>query len=236
MPYRRLPNTDAARLRALESALLMSEHSSPNNLAYNQSTFLRLKKAYTQFKQILDIHQKTYDSRVNANKNYQKAFKKSRMYFSHFIQVLNFAVIRKEIPKTDRKLYDLNINDSRVPEMNTEEDLVKWGHKIIKGEKERLARGGSPIYNPKIAVVNVEFENFLKLHNSQNTFKNSHDASIERLSEIRIVVDNVIVDIWNQVEEYFAEKSGENMRMMSEKYGVKYVLRKKEKLLKGFND
>ena len=229
------PNTDAARLRSLEVALVKSERISPQDLAFNQVTLMKLKKVIILFKQGLDTHQKTYIKRVNANKEYQKAFKKSKLYLSHFIQVFNFSILRNEIPKMDRKLYNIHVNDSKVPEMNTETELVEWGTKILEGEKQRLAKGGNPIYNPKIAVVRLEFEKFLKHYNSQNTFKHSHEFSIEKLIELRKNVDNVILDIWNQVEAFFSAYSDTEKRERAESYGVKYVLRKKEKLMREFN-
>lgn len=236
MPYRRLPNTDAARLRAIETALKQSENVAPQNLAYNQPTLMKLRKISLHFKQALDIHNKTYIQRVNANKEYQKAFKKSRLYISHFVQVFNFSVIRKEIPKSSRKFYGINTNDSTVPVMNSENELVVWGNKVIKGEKDRLAAGGNAIYNPKIAVVKVEFENFMRLHKSQLTNKNSHELSIKNLIKKRQEADNIIVNIWNQVEEFYSDYQPKDMRRLSEKYGIKYVLRKKEKLLKNFSE
>jgi hypothetical protein len=197
---------------------------------------MKLRKVSLQLAQALDTHNKTYLQRVNANKEYQKAFKKARLYLSHFVQVFNFCVIRKEIPKSSRKYFGIQPNDSTVPLMSSEIELVEWGNKIVEGEKQRLSEGGNAIYNPKIAVVKVEFENFMRLYKSQVTNKNSHDLSIKNLIRVRKEADNLIVDIWNQVEEYYSKYPANEMRKNAERYGIKYVLRKKEKLLRNFSE
>ena len=42
MPYRRLPNTDAARVRALKRALELGKKYSPEMLAFKQSTLNKI--------------------------------------------------------------------------------------------------------------------------------------------------------------------------------------------------
>jgi len=43
MPYRRLPNTDSARIRAMKSALEKGKNLHPFKLAYSQATYVKLK-------------------------------------------------------------------------------------------------------------------------------------------------------------------------------------------------
>ena len=51
------------------------------------------------------------------------------------------------------------------PHLNTENELMSWGRRIIEGEEFRIRKGGSPITNPTIAVVKVRFENFIEALN-----------------------------------------------------------------------
>ena len=43
MPYRRLPNTDTARLKALKSAYSKAKELPPFKLAFSQSTFQKIQ-------------------------------------------------------------------------------------------------------------------------------------------------------------------------------------------------
>jgi hypothetical protein len=231
MPYRRLPNTDEARLRALKTALKTAENKMPNQLAFNASDFVVLRKVAQDLEHAMISHKQTYKDRVKGNKDYLSSFKRTKIYISHFIQVLNLGVIRNEIPKTARKLYGLNINEKSVPPMTSESDILEWGKKVIDGEKERTEKGGSPIYNPKIALVKIEYEKFLDLHFFQKTLQDIHERSCNKLSELRTEVDDLILRIWNQTEEHFSNTLPEKMREGALEYGVVYVYRKKERIL-----
>ena len=66
-----------------------------------------------------------------------------RLYISHFIQVLNLAVLRDEIKPVHKELYDLP-EANVVPDLLSEAALVEWGRKIIEGEQRRTSQGGSP--------------------------------------------------------------------------------------------
>ena len=46
MPYRRLPNTDKARLRALNTALKLGDTLLPNELAYSQAIYAKIKATF----------------------------------------------------------------------------------------------------------------------------------------------------------------------------------------------
>jgi hypothetical protein len=44
MPYRRLPNTDTARIKAMKTALEKGKELPPNKLAFSSKTIVRLQK------------------------------------------------------------------------------------------------------------------------------------------------------------------------------------------------
>ena len=49
MPYRRLPNTDAARIRAMKEALKLGKELPPFKLAYSGGTYVRLQAFLPSF-------------------------------------------------------------------------------------------------------------------------------------------------------------------------------------------
>jgi len=232
MPYRRLPNTDEARMRAITTALRQAESVLPKDIAFSQAEFVRLRNVTQNFNQILITHRQSYKTRVQSNINYQESFKKTKLYVSHFIQVLNMCIARNEIPKTARKLFGIGINDKTVPNITSEEMLLEWGKIVLEGEKERVTKGGIAIYNPKIAIVKVEYDKFYDLFHYQKTLREIHDRASAKLDEYRKEVDDVILNIWNETESHFEKISPELKREFAGKYGIVYVYRKKEKQLR----
>ncbi|HRR62951.1 MAG TPA: hypothetical protein P5071_03830, partial [Paludibacteraceae bacterium] len=127
MPYRRLPNTDQARLKALKTAI---EKLEDQNFTHQIVPF----KAVHEAKSFLNIfetqllqYRNALHNQTTASKQYQKNMATARLYISHFIQVLNLAVIRGEIKKEQKQLYQLNPDSENVPALNSEKALLHWG-------------------------------------------------------------------------------------------------------------
>lgn len=229
MPYRRLPNTDLARMRALKAALQMGETVPPFKLAFSQAALHKLRHFYSGFEQMI-MQQKTAIITQNTkSRDVINATRRARLYISHFYQVLNFAILRGEIAASSRKFYGLKENDSRLPQLTTEKDLVYWGEKLIKGEAERLSHGGNPVTNPTAALVKVRYEQFLESIRYQKVLQKSTAYATDRISSMRSEADSLILSIWNEVENTFDLLPEEVKREKSAKYGVVYVFRPYER-------
>ncbi len=229
MPYRRLPNTDIARLKALKAALSAGTDIPPFKLAFSQSTLHHLRQFYSSFEQILHQQRSSFSSQSTKSKELNAITRKAKLYISHFYQVLNFAIIRNELPSTARKFYGLRENDSKIPNLNNEKDIVFWGEKLIKGEAERIANGGNPITNPTAAVVRVRYEQFLEAVRYQKVLQKSTNYATDKISSMRSEADSIILSIWNEVEKTFDLLPEENRREKASKYGVTYVFRPYER-------
>jgi hypothetical protein len=229
MPYRRLPNTDIARLKALKAALAAGTEIPPFKLAFSQSTLHRLRQFYPSFEQILHQQRTSFSSQSTKSKELNVIARKAKLYISHFYQVLNFAIIRNELPASARKFYGLRENDSKIPNLNNEKDIVFWGEKLIKGEAERIASSGNPITNPTAAVVRVRYEQFLEALRYQKVLQKSTNYATDKISGLRSDADAIILSIWNEVENTFDLLPEENRREKASKYGVTYVFRPYER-------
>jgi hypothetical protein len=228
MPYRRLPNTDVARLRALKIAYLKGKELPPFKLAYSQHLFTKVQAFLPQFEHALLVHKNAYAIQVNKSCEYATALKKAKLYISHFIQVLNMAIQRGEIPASVKNYFELEENDFRVPSLNTEQDVIKWGELLIKGEAERIRKGMAPVTNPTIAVVKVRYENFMDTYNYQKTLQKTNLRTLDNLSKLRVDADELITKIWNEVENTYGELNDDVKRERSKEYGLIYVFRKNE--------
>lgn len=152
------------------------------------------------------------------------------MYISHFIQVLNLSVLRLEVKPHQKKLYDLPVDNSNVPDLTSEAAMVEWGRKIIEGERKRTSQGGVPIYNPTIAKVKVHYDLFVDSYERQKALQALTNRSLEDLAAMRARADELILSIWNQVEEKFQHVTPNEARLdKCRDYGLIYYYRTGEK-------
>ena len=115
MPYRRLPNTDKARLTALEKAVAMEHECDVDKQAASYKTLNEARALLRRFKSAVGQFQYCYTAQAEANRQYQSHLKTARLYISHFIQVLNLAVLRNEVRKEHKLFYGLDPEDFAVP-------------------------------------------------------------------------------------------------------------------------
>ena len=229
MPYRRLPNTDQARLRALKAALQKGVQLSPFDLAFSQKLFLELQSFLPQYEQAISQYNFSKDRQANYGKLLGDQFKATRLYVSHFIQVLNFCIIRGEIKAEVRKLYGFDIDEKSVPELGTEQQLLQVGKCVIEGEEKRGMTGGSRIYNPSIAMVKIKYEKFVEYYNNHKNLLVTTQKMHEKVTDLRAAADRIILKVWNEIEAYFDQLEGDDKRMKCASYGIVYLLRKHEK-------
>lgn len=228
MPYRRLPNTDTARIKAMKIALEKGKELPPNKLAYSSKTIVRLQKFLPQFDHNLQLYRQTLSSQNKKSRDYNETVKKARVYLTHFIRVMNMAIFRGELPAETRAFFGLATDESTVPSFNTENDLMNWGRRIIEGEEFRIKKGGSPITNPTIAVVKVRFENFIEAWTYHNTLAKRTSNYTEKNQSLRKEADEIILNLWNEVESSHNSLPEDVRKTLCEEYGLVYFYRRGE--------
>lgn len=229
MPYRRLPNTDKARLRALAKSLRKFEIEGGTTLPYSENTLQTIRTLYPTFKNSILNLEAARKNQADKNKIYLEIYKKARMYVSHYLQVMNFAISRGELKPNIRAYYTTDRFDSHMPPLQTENDLFTWGKKVIDGDQQRIMKGGSPFYNPSIALVRINYEKFCESYRFQQNLIATTERSSKLVSGLRKEVDALIVQLWNEIEAHFADLPDQERREKSEEYGLVYILRRKEK-------
>lgn len=233
MPYRRLPNTDQARIRALKSAVVKGEMYNVYDLAISLKTLSEARNFLLKFEAAQTYYSRCYDNQAKASRKHQSSVKMARLYVSHFIQVLNLAVLRVEIKTVYKSLYGLPVDNYNVPDLSSELAIAEWGRKIIDGENQRTSQGGIPIYNPTIAKVKVHYDIFLDGFERQRSLQALTNRSLEALASMRERADELILDIWNQVEMKYQEVFPNEKRLEKcRDYGLVYYYRTGEKNMK----
>jgi hypothetical protein len=228
MPYRRLPTTDVARLNALHASARMAGITDPGQLAFSIEHLHPLRNLVTRLEGAKHLQNQARNSRVMFNRTYQPTLQKTRLYLSHFIQVLNLAILRDEIPATARQFYGLDTNEGRLPELRTDKDILEWGKKIAEGEANRIKSGGMPVMMPNISRVRVWYDKFRDGYYSQVTSAKSIERADNLIFEVRKEVDALLARVWDEIEAHFRKLNEEEMRERCAEYGVVYVKRKGE--------
>ncbi len=228
MPYRRLPNTDTARIRAMKIALEKGQELPPHKLAFSSKVVVKLQRFLPKFEQNIQTYRYAQVSQNKKSKDYNEILKKARIYLTHFIRVMNMAIFRGDLPVDTRAYYGLATDDSTVPALNTENELMSWGRRIIDGEEHRIRKGGSPITNPTIAVVKVRFENFLEAWTYHNNLAKKTFGFMEKNETLRREADEIILQLWNEIESTHSQLPEEQKKNDCEKYGLVYFYRKNE--------
>lgn len=228
MPYRRLPNTDQARLRALQTAITMGQKKETEELAFSEKSLNRLRSFYTNFETTIIHHKWARTQQEKSSNAYLEMVKKARLYLSHFIQVLNFSIQRGDMKSAVRAFYGLS--DKKSPTLIVDSEVLEWGKKIIEGEHLRINHGGNPLYNPSIAVVKVKFDQFVDAYHFQKTLQNNTARWTTKVAELRKEADEIILDIWNEVEERFSALPDDLKREKAAEYGLIYVYRPMERI------
>lgn len=228
MPYRRLPNTDAARIKALRKALQKGQDLPPHKLAFPARHVVSLQKVLPQFEHNIIQYKQSVNTQNNKSRDYNEILRKARIYLTHFIRVMNMAIFRGELPAETRTYYGMTVKESTVPSLNSENELVSWGKRVIEGEEFRIRKGGNPVTNPTIAVVKVRYENFLQaLHYHNTQAKRTYDF-MEKNVSLRKEADELILQIWNDVEKHHSNHPEDERKLKNEDYGLVYFYRKNE--------
>jgi hypothetical protein len=227
MPYRRLPTTDKARTRALEAALEKVAFKN-GKVPISNKTIEELQTVKSKFENTLKHYEMNIQIQSEKNHEYKAAMDKARMYVSHFIQVLYLTSERGEI-NGGIKYYGLDEFDGKVPPLNTEEEILYWGNKVVEGEQKRIQSGGSAIYNPSIALVRIKVEEFKDASIFQNNLKRNTTRTYKLMQELRKSTNDFISQLWNEVEEGITADLPKHKRQIAQDYGLVYIFRRKEK-------
>jgi hypothetical protein len=228
MPYRRLPNTDTARIKALQKAYQKGKELPPFKLAFSQSTLQKVMSFLPRFEKTMIQQKAAMNIQKERNTDHLVQIKKVKMYLSHFIQVVNMAIQRGEQPVSILGYYELTEFGCKVPPLNTDDEICIVGRNLIEGETARVRKGLPPITNPTIAVVKVWYEKFLDACIDQKNLQTVTSRAQKEVAVLRPEADEIILTIWNEVENSFRDLPDDLKREKACEYGLVYVYRKTE--------
>ncbi|WP_028896295.1 hypothetical protein [Prevotella sp. HUN102] len=231
MPYRRLPKTDAARLKALKTLLENNEIYTVRNKFIDWKLLNQAQPLHDRLLTAIEQYRISMSSQVRNAKKMDGLQKRALMYLSHFIQVLLMSVERGEIKRSQLVLYGFDEDTTTLPNLKNNVGLLEWGPKVIEGEKARQKKGGRPIYNPSIGMVSTHFDIYQEVRNSQKRLQQRTFKAHQDISKLRPEIDELLLELWNAIENHFAELPPEQKFNECRKFGVVYYYRRHEENL-----
>lgn len=231
MPYRRLPKTDQARLRTLRSITELEYYFKVPELPVELRLMSRATALLSEFTDAVRQYQQSYALIVEESKKYQRYIVTARLYVSHFIQVLNMTIQRRELKPDVKTLYGLDPNSSLLPDLHDEQQLIKWGDSILKGEAQRTFAGGAPLQNPSAARMRVHYDIFVESYNNLEQKQKIFNKMQQQVQELRPKIDDLMKQCWDSIESKFADLPPYSRLKQCERCGIVYYYRKGEKTL-----
>ncbi len=225
MPFRQLPSSDEARLQALQAAFEKVAATPADQLAISLATKTRLETQYPLFRTELEERGTALAGQTMATQAQEAQAWRLRTWTSHFFQVLNMAIERGMVPAAARAFYQLDVSQTALPRLSAEADLILWAGRAVSGEATRVAAGGSPILSPPIAEVSAELAQYQTLRSVQSAKKDAYIGEAADVEALRPTEDDLIRDIWDEVEFHFRHDSPSSLRSKAREYGVYYATR-----------
>lgn len=230
MPYRRFPKTDTARLNSLRTLLDNNDVYVANKRFIDMAVINKVQELHDQLKSLCNNFRLCYDAQMDNYRRIAKPQKRMMMYVQHFMRVLDMSIERGEIKNTAlQALYNVDDIDETLRLLHNVDDAYRLTPAIIEGEKQRIAQGGRPIYNPTIGMVATHYDIFKDIYEQQRILNDKADRALAELKALRAEIDPLIVDIWNQVEAHFADLPPETRFDECRRYGLIYYYRTGEK-------
>lgn len=207
----------------------MAAKREAGRLACSRQTLYDLQNIKTSFENDLKHHELDLNIESDKGAGYRACADKARLYVFHFIQILYMSIERGELKEEVLGLYGLQDLKMKMPPLQYEKELLDWGWKIVEGEQKRMQKGGSPLYNPSIALVKVQMENFRDAAVFQYNLRKNSLRSYEKMQKTRQITNDFISRMWTEIEENITGDSAKHRRQKAQEYGVVYVFRRNEK-------
>lgn len=213
----------------MQKAISMEGYKEKGQLVISYQTIRDTQQLLNKFRRTQSQYQQYHDQYLKMRRKHKEESRVARMWVSHFIQVLNLSIVRGEMKKEIKAEYGLDPERLVLPPLWTDHELELWGKKVIEGEEKRIGRGGVPIYNPNIAKVKVYWSIFAEHYYAIESLKKNAEKFRLELAQIRPIVDDLLRDLWTQVESFYAQLPLSKSIEKCTQFGLIYSLSLKEK-------
>lgn len=222
MPKRRLPRSDDERSAALSTCAAKAQSTPPAQWLITGAQNSTLSGTLSQWRGVRDALGPALHAQTAATATVETVLAVSARYNSHFIQVLNLAIERGNLPASVRSYYQLPLTHTEMPMMNTCPLALLWAGHLVTGETARVAAGGTAMAWPTITQVNAAATACASAENIQSGAKTNYDLAQESISDLRQNVDAMIKDLWDTIEFNLRTDTSSSLRRKAREWGVVY--------------
>ncbi len=225
MPYRSLPKSDPERSKAITAASRKAAGLDPADSPLNPETTTKLNAVAPQFESLVNERSTAEFDQVSATDTVAAQFEKVGMYVSHFFQVFQFGVSRGQYEASERVLLGLSANQTKLPELTSQPDILLWAQRIVSGEADRVAAGAAPMANPAASEIATLLAELETEKGAQSGKKDLYDDAQKAVAAKRPEVDAVILDVWDELEFAYRLEENPAKRRKCREWGVVYRVR-----------
>ena len=227
--FRNIPNTITAIHKALREAKVKYEEviALSGTPAYTADTYARVLAFYPNFDtQIIEMDT-AKGQQLSASLIEDEKMVRARMLISHYIQVLFFAIERGVYPNHVKAYYGMDGNQTELPALGMESDIITWGDNIKNGEATLIANSHPPMVNPSAAEVEADLVEFKTARGTQSAKVEAFDTESEDVAALLPEARELVIDIWDEVEFTYRKEDFPSKRANCRLYGVVYSSRTK---------
>ena len=141
MPYRRLPKTDSARLKALKTVLENNNVYTVQNRFIDWKTLNRAQPAYDRLLTACEQYKMRMAAQTRNAPKMDRLMRNATIYVSHFIQVLLMTIERGEMKRSMLTYYGMSEDQTAVPSLKAAESVISREN---RGGREETCEGGRP--------------------------------------------------------------------------------------------
>ena len=230
---RQLPRSNPTRRAAIAVGFFKLNNPGAAGVAITPATALRLTNMESDYDAAWTLIAQREAEQAAAIVAKNAGLEPLRLLCKHFIGVFNYGVERGKYPAGDRTYFHIDANDSNLPDLSTELEVVTLAGEINGNDPLRVAAGGAAMANPSTAEVSAALAAFQPLLAAADLAKEALDMAQEALEALDVEADKVIKKVWDEVETYFNEEEPASMRDNARQWGVVYITRGAPAILSG---
>lgn len=230
MPFRKLPNTDAGRVAALDALIRKADAVPEAARPYPGNLHTQAVALLAGFKLALQQLAAALSEQTSATARASRDFEALQMTASHYFQVLNLAIVRGVVPRSARAHYGLDVSSATLPPLDTHADVTFWAANVVRGEAARLLADPSaiPMAMPTAADVQAAATLYATSTGARSLAKDAYDKRQEDVAALRPVADPLIREIWDHIEFAHRTDPAPSRRRKCREWGITYVNRRGE--------
>lgn len=220
---RKLPTSNTGRKQTLNKAQNKVTSAPPGGNILSPATTTRLAAVTIAYNNA----SAAIITAVRAQRNAVKLAIPQRILLKDFCKgfVVSFDTGIKQgvFPAADRTFFGLDVDNTRLPKLTTDQELVDFADLVISGDAERITAGGAAMSLPTIAEF-VAIHSVAKpiIEAVSDTKSALTDRKVE-LNSLNYDTDDCIVHVWNDAETNFSKYAPPTKRAACRPWSVRYI-------------